>query len=197
MNQQSYNFRHAEAVLKTKGAWVELHDVVSGLTRDDILDAQDQLAGQRKNAPAGAQTAINLAFKDRLLSLDWKNEPILFPQSESDDVQRAWRMDFLKERIGVEVSFNHAEAIAWTLIRLDIAAQSTEVVESSQIDVGVAIFPTSQLKKWGRMDNAVGTYERAMLWLELMKPVVTTPILLIGIDADWEPTSVFRGTRNG
>lgn len=197
MNYQSYNFRHAEAVLKTKGAWDELHGVVSGLTRDDILAAQDQLASKRKSAPAGAQSAINLAFKERLKFLQWQNELILFPQSESDEVQRAWRMDFLKEKIGVEVSFNHAEAMAWTLIRLDIAAQSTEVAKESQIDVGVAIFPTSQLKKWGRMDNAVGTYERAILWLDLMKPVVTTPILLIGIDGDWEPTSVFRGTRNG
>ncbi|GIS93483.1 MAG: hypothetical protein CM1200mP22_07200 [Dehalococcoidia bacterium] len=48
--------------------------------------------------------------------------------------------------VGVEVTFNHAEAIAWTLIRLNLAGESTEVLETSRLDVGVAVYPTVELK---------------------------------------------------
>ena len=97
--------------------------------------------------------------------------------------------------VGVEVTFNHAEAIAWTLIRLNLAGESTEVLETSRLDVGVAVYPTVELKRWGRMDGAVGTYDRACLWLAKMKPVMPIPIAIIGLQPNWAPTEIFRGTQ--
>ena len=38
-------------------------------------------------------------------------------------------MDFLRANVGVEVSFNHAEAIPWQFTRLNIAGESERVVE--------------------------------------------------------------------
>ena len=58
-------------------------------------------------------------------------------------------MDFLKARIGVEVSFNHAEAVPWTFTRLNIAGESNKVVAEHQIDVGVAFFATEEPKAMG------------------------------------------------
>ena len=92
-------------------------------------------------------------------------------------------MDFLKDRIGVEVSFNHAEATAWTFTRLNIAGEVDDVDPSSQIDVGVAIFACATLKTWARMDNSVITYEAAHSWLQFMKPVMPIPILIVGLEA--------------
>lgn len=105
-------------------------------------------------------------------------------------------MDFHKQRIGVEVSFNHAEAIAWTFTRLNIGGESEMVVPEHQIDVGVAILATEQLKRWGRMDPAVGSFEMAEAWLRFMKPIMPVPLLVIGLDSGrWSPATVFRGTR--
>jgi hypothetical protein len=77
-------------------------------------------------------------------------------------------MDFLNARIGVEVSFNHAEAIPWTFTRLNLAGESDRVLPEHQIDVGVAFFATETLKRWSRMDSAVGTFEIACAWLSMM-----------------------------
>ena len=63
------------------------------------------------------------------------------------------------------------------------------------------MFATERLKKWSRMDNTVGTFESAKLWLQLMKPIMPIPVLVVGLDAA-EYTSPgkkfdFRGTARG
>jgi len=107
-------------------------------------------------------------------------------------------MDFLKDQVGVEVAFNHAEAVPWIFTRLNLAGESSEVMPSSRIRVGVAVFATENLKTWARMDSAVGTFELAREWLRLMRPIMPLPILVVGMDsAGWASTYVFRGTRQG
>ena len=107
-------------------------------------------------------------------------------------------MDFIKERTGVEVSFNHAEAIPWTFTRLNIAGESERVLEENRIDVGVAFFATDALKAWCKMDSAVGTFEVAQAWLSMMKPIMPIPVLVVGLDAEgWSATNAFRGTGKG
>ena len=111
-------------------------------------------------------------------------------------------MDFLKTDWRRTVSFDHQEAVPWTFTRLNIAGESTEVMPSHAVDVGVAMFATERLKKWSRMDNTVGTFESAKLWLQLMKPIMPIPVLVVGLDAaeytsPWEEVSDFRGTARG
>ena len=120
----------------------------------------------------------------------------LTPREHIDHVGRIERLDFIKSKIGVEVSFNHAEAIAWTFVRLNLAGESTLIKTESIVDVGVAIFATKEFKRWGRMDSAVGTFEQAKSWLEMMKPVLPIPILLLGLDPGWPDVQVFRGTSS-
>ena len=106
-----------------------------------------------------------------------------------------WKMDFLRGRIGVEVSFNHAEAIPWQFTRLNIAGESERVISDSRIDVGVVVTADQSLKKWSRMDGAVGTFDAFRAWLREMKPILPIPILVIGLRAEgWEETDVFLGT---
>jgi hypothetical protein len=197
MKTISYNFRNAEAILAQTPAWSELQAIIDGVTRDDVLIAQKMRRDSSSRTPTGAQTVVNQIMHERLVDADWDDEVMLFDTSAPESDRAKWAMDFRKSRIGVEVSFNHAEAIAWTLVRLNIAGESTEVKESSAIDAGVAIFPTKSFKSWGRMDGAVGVFERARDWLEIMRPVLPIPILLIGLDPDWEPvgTDIFRGPK--
>ena len=105
-------------------------------------------------------------------------------------------MDFKRDTVGVEVSFNHAEATAWQFTKLSIAGESEYVQPSGQIEVGVVITADGSLKRWGRMDGAVLTFDVCRSWLAQMKRVVPTPIMLIGLESqDTEPNPAFRGTR--
>jgi hypothetical protein len=193
---QLFNFRHAEEILESRPEWSELHDVARGIERQDVMDIQRSYEAEGKRVPAGGQTAMNRLFRERLNPDRWIREPRLFAGSEND--LRKWKMDFVNGRIGVEVSFNHAEAIPWTFTRLNLAGESDRVLPEHQIDVGVAFFATESLKRWSRMDSAVGTFEIACAWLSMMKPIMPIPVLVVGLDAEgWAPTDVFRGTRQG
>lgn len=195
MEMHLFDFRNAQALISTRGGyWGELKSTIEGIGYGDIVDQQEALAevGRR---PKGGQRAINLLFKERLVGLGWKAEPALFP---SDDAElRGWKMDFYKMGVGVEIAFNHAEAIPWIFTRLNLAGESPRVRSDHRVDVGVAMFATEALKAWARMDGAVGTYELAKVWLDEMRPILPIPILVVGLDpGEWAtaPTDVFPGT---
>ena len=152
------NFRHAEEILAAGNEWGEIQEAIRSIGENDILNVHEAL-----NRPlietgrvgiAGGQTAINEMFRRKLLPppRSWEGEPHLFASRARD--LSGWKMDFLKNRVGVEVSFNHAEAIPWTFTRLNIAGESESVVPEHRIDVGIAIFATKELKAWARMDQA-------------------------------------------
>jgi hypothetical protein len=196
MRLELFNFRHAADILELRPEWRELYDVAQSISRDHIIETQQRYSAERRRVPAGGQSALNRLFRERLDRNRWTPEPRLFASDEND--LRKWKMDFLNARIGVEVSFNHAEAIPWTFTRLNLAGESDRVLPEHQIDVGVAFFATETLKRWSRMDSAVGTFEIACAWLSMMKPIMPIPILVVGLDAEgWAPTDVFRGTRQG
>jgi restriction endonuclease BglII len=191
----THDFRHAREILENRDSWSELELAARSITREDILQMHEAFEAEGKRSPAGGQTAINRLFRERLSPSGWIEEPRLFPATE--EALRKWKMDFIKARIGVEVSFNHAEAVPWTFTRLNIAGESDKVLTEHRIDVGVAFFATETLKRWARMDSAVGTFELAKAWLEMMRPIMPIPILVVGLSADgWLDTDVFRGTRS-
>ena len=188
------NFRHAERLLEGTAAWRSIDSAIKSITRDLVLEEQRRLATLGR-APKGGQTAFNRLF-ERLLPYEsgWTRQPRLFRDPELSE----WKMDFLKDRIGVEVSFNHAEAIPWQFTRLNIAGESERVLAESRVDVGVVITADSTLKTWSHMDGSVGTFEAFRAWLREMKPILPGPILLIGLKADgWAPTTAFAGTAKG
>ena len=190
------DFRHAHEILENRDSWGELTHAVRSIARDDIIRVHSSFGVAGRRVPAGGQMAINQLFREHLLPLGWIPEPRLFPPVLTE--LRKWKMDFLKARIGVEVSFNHAEAVPWTFTRLNIAGESEKVVDEHRIDVGVAFFATESLKAWAKMDSAVGTFELAASWLEMMKPIMPVPILVVGLSAaDWTSTDAFRGTSKG
>jgi hypothetical protein len=190
----THDFRHAREILENRDPWSELMQAARSIGSEDIVRVHQSFRTTRKQLPAGGQASINMLFREQLVPLGWISEPRLFPQGNND--LRGWKMDFLKARIGVEVSFNHAEAVPWTFTRLNIAGESDKVLSEHRIDVGVAFFATDTLKRWARMDGSVGTFELATAWLEMMRPIMPIPILVVGLSADdWAPSDAFRGTR--
>lgn len=170
MEAALYDFRNAKDLLASRGdCWHELSTTIASLGSDDLISKQEELAASGRR-PKGGQRALNLLFKERLTLLGWEAEPQLFPSSDPD--LRGWRMDFYKSSVGVEIAFNHAEAIPWIFTRLNLAGESPRVRSDHRVDVGVAMFATAGLKEWARMDGSVGTYETACIWLDEMRPII-------------------------
>ncbi|MYC31546.1 MAG: hypothetical protein F4X64_00015 [Chloroflexi bacterium] len=217
MDFETFNFRNALAILQYRPEWGDLRSVIGTMTREMIIDKQEEIAARRQR-PKGAQVATNALFREKLSHSPWQSESRLFEQDYlfGNSKTTGWKMDFLIRGdpltegsstdfgMGVEIAFNHAEAIPWTLIRMNLAAQFEDVRRESRIDVGIGIFASEAFKSWGRLDGAAGTFEQAQRWLSISRHAIPTPILLIGLRPrddesarDWDPTDAFPGTGKG
>lgn len=94
-----------------------------------------------------------------------------------------WRLDFAKEKISIEVAFNHGEAIAWNLIKPVLASELNHVKKAIQTEVAILICATQSLKKAGAFDGAVGEFEKILRYLIPLDRILTVPMVVIGLQA--------------
>ncbi len=192
------SYRAGYIVMNSTGAFRELSDVLAGITLDRIAERQRQRQESYSGRPGRHKAGIQAGFNDELDHTLTSREhgwdcqvPVFEPDSGSK--KGYWTMDFkksfppLKYGVGVEVTFNHAEALPWTLIRPTLAYQEVEVKLGSRINVAAIIIGTDNLKgnrRDGslRMDSAVGTYERLRTLLPKMKWVLPVPMVIFGLD---------------
>lgn len=190
------SYRAGHTILAATPAFEEIARVVSEIPLEEITrrrgarQAKSDATGKEGNA--GIQRGLNEIIREQLSSLPfpWRPEVAVF-DPDPGTRKGFWTMDFhkrfdaLRNGVGVEVTFNHAEALPWTLIRPTLAYQSETVLPGSRIDAAVVIIGTDQLKGDRghlRMDSAVGTYERLRTLLPKMKWVLPAPMVILGLD---------------
>jgi hypothetical protein len=92
------------------------------------------------------------------------------------------RMDFLKDRVGVEVGFGHASFIGIDLLKFQCSSYS----ELDKIDMGVYVVTTRAFQKRMREheQNWEGslTFEKVQRYLPFFKSAIQVPIYVAGID---------------
>ena len=188
MRYRTKSFRHAELVLRDTefaNEWKDIEDVLRALSDDHIRRSfvlhqrRQRLAGRRRLS--GLQTILNRLLRDEFKSRGWDLESRLFRASGYDG--QRWQVDFCKGGIALEVAFNHNEATAHNLMKPALASELNHLAKQIQTQIGVAIFATEGLKRAGNMDAAVGTFEDAVSYLGAYRSLLTSPILLIGLEA--------------
>lgn len=182
MNYETHSYRYGLELLQTqhKNLWNELTDVIKNISDTDIIN---EFATTKKSKKS-LSTAINSLLKKRLKAKGWLPEAPLFQDPDYDEGrEKVWRLDFAKDVISIEVSFNHGEALAWNLTKPILASELNHVPKAIQTDIGVIILVTEGMKEAGGFDSAVGTYEKAIRYLKPMRNNLTVPLVLIGLKA--------------
>ena len=92
-------------------------------------------------------------------------------------------MDFLKERIGVEVGFGHASFIGIDLLKFQVASYSA----LDKIDVGIYVVTTSRFQRFMKAECSQTwegslTFEKVKRYLPHFKSAIQVPISVLGID---------------
>ncbi len=162
---QKFSYRFAEQVLNSKLALKqEIEDV--------LLDPGIDIASL-------SRPHFNEVLKDLFAKKGWESQPSVFDERGDPSA----KMDFLKERVGIEVGFGHASFIGIDLLKFQIASYSG----LDKIDVGVYIVTTRNFQKQMKRQykqNWEGslTFEKVVRYLPHFKSAIQVPIYVIGID---------------
>jgi hypothetical protein len=162
---KTYSFRFAEQVLNARLA---LKQEIEGILQDPRIELAE-LSRPRFNE------VLDELFRDR----NWQPQPEVFPEPRDPSA----KMDFLKERIGVEVGFGHASFMGIDLLKFQVSSYSA----LDQIDVGVYIVTTQSFQKtmiseYKQKWEGSLTFEKVRRYLPHFKSAIQVPVYVIGID---------------
>ncbi len=181
----TYSHRNAEVLFRNEPIYVNLYNEVCesivSITDERIIEAYESIERQSKKS---ISQPINRLLKQELTARGWLAESAIFEDDGYSD--KKWRLDFAKEEISIEVAFNHGEAISWNLLKPVMASELNHIRKAIQTSAGIIICATDEMRDAGNFDSAVGTYEKFLRYLKPMSNVLTSPLLLIGLEA---PTS--------
>ena len=125
INLQKYSFRFVEQVLNSKL-------VLKQEIEEVLLDPSIELTSL--NRPH-----FNKILENLFIQKGWESQPKVFDEKQDPSA----KLDFLKERIGVEVEFGHSSFIGIDLLKFQVASYSS----LDKIDVGVYMVTTRNFQK--------------------------------------------------
>ena len=162
---QNFSFRFAEQVLNSKLTLKqEIEDV---LTSSDI------------NISSLSRPNFNAILRDLFTAKGWISEAPVFEESNDPSA----RLDFLKERIGIEVGFGHASFLGIDLLKFQVSSYSG----LDKIDVGVYIVTTKPFQKVMKKEFGLNwegslSFEKVTSYLPHFKSAIQLPIYVLGVD---------------
>jgi len=162
---RKFSYRFAEQVLNSKLA---LKQEIEKIFTNPSVDISSLSRPQ-----------FNKILEERFVDKGWKSQPPVFDEPKDPTA----KMDFLKERVGIEVGFGHASFIGIDLLKFQVASYSG----LDKIDVGVYIVTTKNFQK--RMKKEYGknwegslSFEKVVKYLPHFKSAIQLPIYVIGVD---------------
>lgn len=162
---ERFSYRFAEQVLNAKLAIKqEVEDILTS-------DAIEVASLSRPN--------FNKVLRESFVARGWEDQPHVF----SDENDPAAKMDFLKERVGIEVGFGHASFIGIDLLKFQVSSYSG----LDQIDLGIYITTTARFQKHMAKEHNQKwegslTFEKVKRYLPHFKSAIQVPIYVLGID---------------
>ena len=162
----SWSYRYAEQVLNSKLVLrKEIEQVIAAIEipREGI-----------------SRPSLNKEFEKQFVLKGWISQPRV--RGDREDVEIEAKLDFIKERVGVEVAFGHASFIGIDLLKFQTMSYSA----LDQIDVGVYIVATHSLRKRlgerGQKWEGSLTFEKVCQYLPHFKSAIQVPIFVLGLD---------------
>ena len=178
MNHTDYAHRQADIILNSNhDLKKEIEQAIQDITTDEIDSAFEEenraRVAEGKKPRKGKQATVNAIFRQRFEQYEWECEKNVFNDPTND-----LAIDFWKRDVGVDVAFTHRSFIGGDLLRLQAAAEVARIMK-----VGVYICPMKAFAKGisPRDASSMVNYERTKWYLESFYPVLTVPILLVGL----------------
>ena len=165
LRYKTFSYRFAEQVLNSKLA---IKDEILSVITDPSIEVATL-----------SRPYFNKVLRDSFTKKGWQDQPSVFDE-EGDP---AAKMDFLKERVGIEVGFGHASFLGIDLLKFQVASYSG----LDKIDVGAYVTTTKQFQRimpsqYRQNWEGSLTFEKIQRYLPHFKSAIQIPIYVIGID---------------
>ena len=162
---RTYSYRFAEQVLNSRLA---LKQEVESILTDPNIDVSKL---SRPN--------FNKILDSLFSAKGWTTQPPVFDEPGDPSA----KMDFLKDRVGIEVAFGHASFIGIDLLKFQVSSYSS----LDKIDVGIYItttkaFQNRQRNEFDQNWDGSLSFEKVVKYLPHFKSAIQVPIFVIGID---------------
>ncbi len=162
---QHFNYRFADQILNSKLA---IKKEIENILTDPNIDLSSL-----------SRPDFNKVLKEKFLEKGWEPEAPVFNKESTEKP----RMDFLKERIGIEVGFGHASFLGIDLLKFQVGSYSG----LDKIDLGVYIATTKNFQKvmkkeYGQNWEGSLSFEKIVGYLPHFKSAIQVPVYVIGID---------------
>jgi len=158
MRFRTWSYRFAEEVLNSKlPLKKEIEDIIRSI-----------------NFPPAeiSRPKLNDAFKKAFLNKGWKGEERIFEEPR----EPLAKIDFIKERVGVEVAFSHSSFLGIDMLKFQTLSYSN----LDRIDVGVYIVATSGFHK-KKFEGSI-TFEKVVKYLPHLRSAIQVPIYVYGLE---------------
>ncbi len=120
---------------------------------------------------------MNKAIEEHLTGEGWKSQVPVFGTKGRGET----RLDFLKNRVGVEVQFGHASFVGIDLLKFQVASYSG----LDMIDAGIYIMATrrfiKEMENIGQKWDGSLTFEKVKRYLPHFRSAIHVPILVVGL----------------
>ena len=162
---KNYSFRFAEQVMNSNLSLKQ--------------EIENVLLGQDLDLAILSRPKFNKILDNKFVSMGWESQSAVFEEPGDPTA----KMDFLKDRIGIEVEFGHSSFIGIDLLKFQVASYSG----LNRIDLGVYVTTTREFQKQMKIkynQNWEGSlcFEKVVRYLPHFKSAIQVPIYLIGID---------------
>lgn len=162
---RTFSYRFAEQVLNGK--------------LETKRELESALESSLSSIASISRPELNKAIDREFQRLGWDRQPLVFSQP-GDPLAR---MDFLKDRVGVEVELGHPSFLGIDLLKFQVASYSG----LDLIDVGVHVSTTkafqNEMIRIGQKWTGSLSFEKVSTYLPHLKSAIQVPIYVVGIDA--------------
>ena len=165
MRYKSWSYRFAEQILNSKfSIKTEIEEII------DSINLKPEIMS-RPN--------LNKAFREEFLKKRWEEQPAVF----NEPADPSAKIDYLKERVGVEVAFSHESFIGIDLMKFQMLSYSY----LDKIDLGVYMAVTKDfanilIKKYQQKWRGSLTFEKICTYLPHFRSAIQVPIYVIGLE---------------
>ena len=186
MKTKFYYHRHSNHLVendeKFKNDYNEIISVINSVSDEELVKGFNQRKMIRPNTKSLSEP-VNYLLKEKLLQLGWKSESGIFKEPPYNQGNRSrWRLDFAKNKISIEVAFNHGEAIAHNILKPVLSSEESSLDKEYVTQIGIIITATKELKKSGNFDSATGTFDDFIEYFHPYSFFIRCPMIIIGIE---------------